>query len=134
MDDDDLIPERPLGDDGRDAWNVEIQGSNIVCEVWPNRGLTVGIECRLCSRFDLDGLANIAFEWRHGRIPDEQGLAVGIILVHGNPELPGGHRGSLAGLINEAAQRLKKLHADGLLARELDLVEPGIPFLAAQRL
>jgi hypothetical protein len=31
-------------------------------------------------------LANIPFEWRHGRIPDEQGLAVGIILVHGNLE------------------------------------------------
>jgi hypothetical protein len=49
----------------------------------------------------------------------------------GNRELPGG---SLASLINEAAQRLTKLHADVLLARELDLVEPGIPFLAAQRL
>ena len=131
MDDDDFISERPLVDDGRDAGNVEIQGSNIICEVWPNRGLTGGIECRLCSRFDLDGLANTAFVWHRGRIPDEQGLAVGIILVHGNRELPGG---SLASLINEAAQRLRKLHAGVLLARELDLLEPGIPFLAAQRL
>ena len=100
-------------------------GSNIVCEVWPNGGLTVGIERRFCSRFDLDGLANIAFDWRRGRIPDQQALAVGIILVHGDPELPRGQAGSLASLINEAAKRLTELHADVVLARELDLVEPG---------
>jgi len=38
------------------------------------------------------------------------------------------------GFINEAGQDLTELRRDVVLARELDLVQPRVPFLAAQRL
>lgn len=49
---DDLIPERPLGNDRRDACDRERDRGHFIREVRSDRYRFIGVECRLRAGFD----------------------------------------------------------------------------------
>ena len=82
MQNDDLIPERPLGNNRCDACNREWDRGHFIRNVWCDRQGFIGVECRLRAGFDLDCRSYVwILPRRYARIPEEQTLPVGVIFI-----------------------------------------------------
>ncbi len=82
MQNDDLIPERPLGNDRCDACHSKRDRGQFTRNVWCDRQGFIGVECRLRAGFDLDCRSYVRIlPRRYARIPEEQTLPVGVIFI-----------------------------------------------------
>ena len=124
-----LVPGGPRRLDGGDLRHGEINSHCFLDDIGGDRERPVGIERRFCAGFETYRRSNIGTIARlHCRIPEQQGLSVGIGAIDFYAPRPFGDVCQLGG--EEPIERAGNVGALGIS----DRVEFGAAFLVRQRL